>query len=749
MPEAVFLFDHRRGTREEQFRVITPGGEDYAGQYAALFSEADVALMVAEADRYRWPESKPFPLADLEERLEENPGLLDAWNDRRLFTATTPKGEVQLVQVRRDPAVEDGTETSAGKYVSWHYTDNGWMRGEPDGPLAFSCGHFLAHAAGATIFVHEGASTPHRLYEAISKVDRGEPSFLDDHPFRDDILGAVHIGYLGGAGWPQRADWDTLRVARPGKVVLVPDNDDPGRGAVNFISRRLAGMKCTWVQFTGEFEVGFDLSDAIPEKFYEVNEDGGRVYKLDSPRFQDLVHPASWLTRELPPPLRPEGQRGRPPALKYGLRLGAADNWTFVEQMGKFYDLDRPWRLGVDAPTLNRILHRFSDVDDVARLISKAQARTVHGLTYRPDMPQGLVSEDNLVKLNQYQPSPFQPAETASTEDLRPFTDLLEHLFPVEEERHEVSRWLATLYARPERRMHYGMLVQSQTQGSGKTTLGEVIARLVGPHNASFPSESEVVDSDFNSWKAGRVVIVNEIYGGQGWTAYNRLKDAVTDPKVRINEKNEKRYQRRAFAHFYCCSNSPKALQIAHGDRRWFIPRVREKKFGDILKGDRRAVEFYRWIDGPGIPLIARWALEFEKSGEGMYVEAGAEAPETERKKEQIEDSYTEVQKFAIDVFERMAAGEREAVVGAHEIIAAAKLIWPEAKDKPAAISELVGAVPGVVVRPGRMRHGDKKSAQSTYSIRNLKYGEETGFVKDFLFDLKVIVEEYRSAAAM
>lgn len=66
----------------------------------------------------------------------------------------------QLIQVRRDPAIEDGTEISAGKYVSMYYSDVGWMRGEPDDErLAFSCGHVLKDAAGATVIVTGGVST--------------------------------------------------------------------------------------------------------------------------------------------------------------------------------------------------------------------------------------------------------------------------------------------------------------------------------------------------------------------------------------------------------------------------------------------------------------------------------------------------------------------------------------------------------------------------------------------------------------
>src|SRR5690242_21579339 len=39
---------------------------------------------------------------------------------------------------------------------------------------------------------------------------------------------------------------------------------------------------------------------------------------------------------------------------------------------------------------------------------------------------------------------------------------------------------------------------------------------LVGPRNASFPSESSVVDSAFNGWASGkRLIFISEFYSGE------------------------------------------------------------------------------------------------------------------------------------------------------------------------------------------------------------------------------------------
>jgi hypothetical protein len=65
-------------------------------------------------------------------------------------------------------------------------------------------------------------------------------------------------------------------------------------------------------------------------------------------------------------------------------------------------------------------------------------------------------------------------------------------VFPVERQRLEVKRWIATLIARPAVKMRYGLLLVSETQGVGKTTLGHMLTEVIGRHNAcsGFPSSS-------------------------------------------------------------------------------------------------------------------------------------------------------------------------------------------------------------------------------------------------------------------
>jgi effector-binding domain-containing protein len=142
--------------------------------------------------------------------------------------------------------------------------------------------------------------------------------------------------------------------------------------------------------------------------------------------------------------------------------------------------------------------------------------------------------------------------------DIAPFTEFMEHLIPVEHDRKELERWCATLLAKPDVKMHYGVLLISETQGVGKGTLGEkILAPLVGIGNTSFPGEEEIVESKYNYWTAHRrLAVVHEIYAGHSSRAYNKLKSIITDFNIEVHRKYMADYRVDNWVHAFACSNS-------------------------------------------------------------------------------------------------------------------------------------------------------------------------------------------------
>ncbi len=215
-------------------------------------------------------------------------------------------------------------------------------------------------------------------------------------------------------------------------------------------------------------------------------------------------------------------------------------------------------------------------------------------------------------------------------------------MFPIEEERYFVARICATLVAKLGVSMHIAVLMVSQLQGTGKSTLMKILKYLVGAHNTSEPTATEIVDSDWNDWLPyKRLICVHEIYEGRSWKAYQRLKGYITEETVRTCIRYENGYDVENYANFFLSSNSMGALKIEDQDRRIFAPTVTEEPWDKSAARD-----FYAWLQAGGIRIIKQWALDFG-NGEGEYLPSHCEVLMTQNKQEMIDSSRPEMLLYA------------------------------------------------------------------------------------------------------
>jgi hypothetical protein len=165
-----------------------------------------------------------------------------------------------------------------------------------------------------------------------------------------------------------------------------------------------------------------------------------------------------------------------------------------------------------------------------------------------------------------------------------------------------------------------------------------VLAPLVGDHNVGYPSEHDIVESAFNEWMAHkRLIIVGEIYQGQSFKDYNRLKGIVTDKDFSVNKKHQAPYRTDNWCHVIACSNSDRALKMEGSDRRWLYPEICEEPW------PRAKFEaFVQWLAGGGLGIVAHWAAQY-----GDYVKTGEQPPMTARKQLMIAESEAEELRWA------------------------------------------------------------------------------------------------------
>lgn len=534
-----------------------------------------------------------------------------------VFVFRDESNMITMVQVRTQRKKRNGELDKA--YIPWTYwSDGDWRSCEPDGLLPLF--NLERIGGNAIAVIHEGAKAARHAQWLVDAKTRDAKDALAAHPWGEYFEHAVHLGWIGGALNPTRTDWSPIKKAGIIHVYIVADNDRPGRNAVPIIAESLR-VPTSLVQFREEFPPGFDLADAFPKNmFREIS--GQKFYT--GPAFLDCEHPATWATDLV----TIDGKS------KAVLRESFVGQWVYCEGADLFINRYRPELQRTEA-ALNRALAPFSHTKDTAQLIAKSFDGRHVELCYRPDLQGAMVTAEGTSAINLHVKCRIR----SKVGDVSPFIRFLEYLVPSKTEQRHLQRWLATLIARPAVRMGYGMLMISEKQGIGKTTLAEkILAPLVGPWNVSFPSEADLT-SQFNEWCAcKRLVVVSEIYSGSSWKVYNGLKSIITDGKVTVNVKYQRQYKVDNWVHIFACSNSKRALKIQDEDRRWFRPELTE-----ISWPSEKFIELRKWIDSGGLQIIKHWAENFQD-----YVGAHEQAPMTASKQEMIEASRSEAQQEAI-----------------------------------------------------------------------------------------------------
>ena len=575
-------------------------------------SAAEETLIVGELQGRQFPE--PVGATDIVGLIQTIESRGDHVEPEDLFELwDRQSGRIVMVQRRYQKPGENK------EYHPWTlFNDGRWRQMEPGGPLPF---WKPKKKISNAIMVHEGAKAA-RFCEWLCRSNEYEAKQARKaHPWAAELDRFEHWGIIGGALAPHRANYEELRRERASEMVYVADNDDPGRRVLNAFSRHYEGS-LKWVKFDARWPKAWDMADQIPEDFFG---DIGGTRHYVGPTLQSLFSPATFATEQIP---NPEG-RGRPLTI---VRTQFAEEWYHSIHPEFFVHRDYP-NILLPANEFNSMTAPFSNVDDLARLIRKDSANKMYQVQYKPGLPSGLCgSVQSGQFINCHVESPIKAAKG----DPKPFLEYMEHLIPEPDDRHALMKWCATLINNPEIRMAYGVLLVSEQQGTGKSTLGaEILAQLVGTHNVSIPSEKQIVESQFNSWVGfKRLAVVNEIYQGGSSKAYNALKTYITDRSVELNLKHQTPFQIENWIHVFACSNSMRALKLSIDDRRWLVPRVSENK-----KSHQYWEGFYAWLTTGGLGIIRQWAADFIK--EHGPIQAGEEAPMTGAKKEMIEESFS------------------------------------------------------------------------------------------------------------
>lgn len=595
--------------------------------YAPTDIEADA--IKSEFSVVKFPEHVLLP------NITTYPDEIKDVSPEDIFEFRDKNNQIVMLQVKRiDP--------QGGKYFLpyTYWDDNEWRRVEPEGGLPLW--GLEAIKDNTTIFIHEGVKAGRATRAMVSGTTAQDKERFKAHPWANELSSAAHISWIGGALAPSRTNWAVLNSMGIQRAYIVSDNDKAGISAVTSIAYELR-MPTFHLQFTNEWPASFDLADEFPEHMFKVLEEKPRYV---GPPFRSCLHPATWATDQAFIEDKPV----------VTLREHFKDMWAYIEEADIFVCKPMP-NIIRQEKILNNMLSSFSHSQFTSELMFKEYSGRTTGLCYRPDKVEQILTQGNSSSINLHIPTLIK----SEPGDPKPFLEFMEYMFPINEERVGMERWVATLVARPDIRMEFGVLMVSEATGIGKTTLGSLIlAPLVNPNNVGFPRESDIVDNSFNEWVANkRLVIVHEIYSGQSWKAYHNLKSLITDKDISVNQKYQRPYIVENWAHIFACSNSMRALKMEADDRRWFYPEITEERWAK-----ERFTKLRDWLSSGGLGIIKSWA-----EGYGNYIMPGERSPMTKRKKDMIEGSRSEAQIEAATIAEAMLAHGKPCALAMKDIV--------------------------------------------------------------------------------
>jgi hypothetical protein len=314
-----------------------------------------------------------------------------------------------------------------------------------------------------------------------------------------------------------------------------------------------------------------------------------------------------------------------------------ANRYVFIGDRNAYYNKESRAFLTADAVRTfesNAIYGR--DPVKELRACGNELFRRVHSIGYHPGAEEIYREVDGTLRLNTWRDPKIVELEPTPAEHLT-YTALFDRVLGADTvERRFIKQSLAYLVQNPAGRLPYS-IVLAGTQGNGKSTLLEVIPRLLfGSSNVSVPSNREVV-SNFSDWLGGaRIVSVPELWLGvdprKAEGAANDLKAAITSSELRIVAKGRAGLSQPNRTTLFATSNHRDALRLQADDRRYFVAWTEAPKF---TEAERRRF-FDEFLETPRAAGVLLWILRrVDLSG----FDVRAEPPSTAAKVAMIHES--------------------------------------------------------------------------------------------------------------
>ncbi len=414
-----------------------------------------------------------------------------------------------------------------------------------------------------TVLIHEGEKATKRAGNLLLKTD------------------VKNISWSGGSKAIDKTNWNDLYDRGIEEFILFPDNDDAGREAMNKIAKKLVGSGAKiLIADTSDMPEKWDWGD-IPANSDEAWEKVGQIW-------QDA--------KEYVPPAEPEEEFNQ-------------SDYLYCNTQEKFMHIDHGFFLS-EKGYKNAMRRVLGNANGVNEWFANPNNIQVDRITFDPKLPHGFNEIDGTTYFNEYKPHNPRRVEG----DPKPFLDHMEYLVDCDLNRKNMIQRLAYVVQKPGHKIKSALLLFSEAEGVGKTTLYKIIQYAIGAQYCTQVQQHEVAGR-FNTWSRNKLVVAIEeiaIKGDHQKRTLNmdKFKFLITEDVIRIEEKNDKPYDIPNNLFIMMFSNNPAPITISKESRRYHIWNVEHKK-----KPVSYYNNLYSWLDKDGYAIIYDYLMKVDLTG--------------------------------------------------------------------------------------------------------------------------------------
>ena len=147
--------------------------------------------------------------------------------------------------------------------------------------------------------------------------------------------------------------------------------------------------------------------------------------------------------------------------------------------------------------------------------------------------------------------------------------------------------WCADIVQNPTRKPGVAIAFRG-SEGTGKTLVGAILRRLLGPRNVLINSDKDRLLGRFNSALAGKILIQAEetFFAGDARTT-DALKHLITGQTLEVELKFGRNFEIESFHRLLVTSNHTQVIQASSEARRFVVCDVSDARRGDTAYFER------------------------------------------------------------------------------------------------------------------------------------------------------------------